>query len=70
MKGYRSVEELTKDELSELKNCYYMQLEDEDDEILNGIDSPEEIPDVIIFEHYEGISFVKDDFFCNMQMKL
>lgn len=31
------------------------------------ITDPEQIPDDIIQEHYSGVSFVDDDFFCNME---
>lgn len=62
---YRTVYELTDEEIEELKQWYYWQLVDagEDEEL--GIDSSDGIPDELIYEHYDGISFVEDDFFCN-----
>lgn len=62
---YRTVYELTDEEIEELKETYYYQLVDtgEDEEL--GIDSSDGIPDELIYEHYDGISFVEDDFFCN-----
>lgn len=75
---HKTVYDLTKDELSELKESYFYQLLDNDDEVLwalnnpnlqdiENVMSPEQIPDSVIFEHYTGISFVDDDFFCNQQ---
>ena len=29
----------------------------------------EQIPDDIIQRHYNGVEFVNDDFFCNMEVK-
>lgn len=58
------VTELSREELDELKyqyvngdiyGCSY-------EELIESLD----IPDDIIFEHYDGIDFVKDDFFCNI----
>lgn len=74
----KTVYDLSRDELNELKDSYFYQLLDNDDEVLfpvkNGnkkdienINCPEEIPDSVIFEHYDGISFVDDDFFCNCE---
>lgn len=60
----RDVRELTREELDELKDTYFWQLADEDPELLE--DLPDPIPDEVIFEHYAGIGFVKDDFFCNL----
>lgn len=62
---YRTVQNLTRDELDELKETYFWQLMDENPEILGDITSAAEIPDNVIFEHYDGICFVDDDFFCN-----
>lgn len=76
---YRDVTELTRDELIELKQNYLIQLSDcgEYAEIM-GVewDAPswgelaaadEIISDEIVFEHYSGIGFVEEDFFCNLE---
>ena len=57
-KMYRTVKELTKDELEELRSNYYYN-------VLNDIDEPSEVLDNTIFEYYDGTQFVADDFFCN-----
>ena len=68
--------------LVELKCDYYTELVNEGifGEIVYGDNSIKEpswgdivyadetVPDDIIFEHYAGIDFVKDDFFCMMEM--
>ena len=62
---YRDVRDLNQDELDELRYTYYWQLvETGEDE---GIDGPEDIPNAVLFDHYAGISFVEDDFFCNIK---
>ena len=61
-----TVHELSQRELDELKVAYFYS-EDVDDEILGEITSWDEIPNDVIFNHYEGIWFVKDDFFCNIE---
>ena len=61
-----NVTELSRDELNELKQAYATQLYDKD--ISWGeLAVAGEIPDDIIFDHYSGISFTEDDFFCNQQ---
>lgn len=58
-----SVYELTRDQLDELKTAYFYQ--DEVQDILSeDIIYPEQIPDEVIFNHYDGIMFVDEDFFC------
>lgn len=62
----KTVYDLTREQLEELKNSFFWQ--DETQDILEGAyTSPEEIPDIIIFEHYDGICFVDDDFFCTAE---
>lgn len=61
-----TVYELSQRELEELKLAYFLS-EDVDDEILDEITSWDEIPNDVIFNHYEGICFVKDDFLCNSE---
>lgn len=63
---YRSVYDLRAEELSELKSAMFW---DEDaQEVFEGtdIDSPEEIPDSLIFDHYKDYIFSDQDFFCNL----
>lgn len=57
---YKSVNELNESELNELRNSLYWELFNEGKEI-----DEEDINNNMLFEHYEGISFVYDDFFCN-----
>lgn len=62
----KMVQDLTREQLNELKNTFFWQ--DETQDILEGaFTSPEEIPDCIIFEHYDGIYFTDDDFFCTAE---
>lgn len=71
-----NVHELSREQLTELKQNYLAQLADEGTyaEIL-GVDydypswydcanADEIVPDCIIFRAYEGVLFVSDDFFC------
>lgn len=64
---YKSVFDLSPAEMEELKQSYFYQLQDENPEILQGITEAEQIPDDIIQEHYNGVAFVNDDFFCNIE---
>lgn len=58
---YYMVQDLTRDQLNELKYNFFWQ--DETQDILEGeYASPEQIPDEIIFEHYDGVRFSADDF--------
>lgn len=74
---YLSVEELSREQLTELKGNYMIELADEGtfaevmgrdydypdwDDILNA---DKYVPDDVIFENYCHISFVPDDFFCS-----
>lgn len=61
---YRDVRDLNKDELEELRWSYYCQLVDEGED--DGIEWVDDIPDAVLFDHYAGIGFVEDDFFCNL----
>ena len=61
---YKTVYDLSPDELDELRDSYYWQY------LGNGtidVDTFDGIPDDMLFEHYAGISFVNDDFFCNQK---
>lgn len=68
---YRSVYELNNEELNELRESYYYQLYECDDDVLkleDGtiIECAEDISMNVIYEHYNGISFTEDDFWCNL----
>ena len=68
--------QLSREQLVELKQQYLTQLADEGSyaEVLDvDYDHPsywdmanadEIVPDCVIFKNYEGVDFVKDDFFC------
>jgi len=58
-----TVYELNSDELEELREAYFYQLQDLGEE---DFESPFEIPMDNTIAHYEGITFVKEDFFCNL----
>lgn len=64
-----SVHDLSRNELDELKQTYFDQLCDtgEIEDVCPDATFYTDIPDDIIFDHYEGIEFVTDDFFCNIE---
>jgi hypothetical protein len=49
------VKELSNEQMSELRWNYFYDVD-------NDYEYPHEIPDEVIFEHYDGIDFVNDDF--------
>lgn len=59
--AYKTVCELDDAEILELKTAYLEQLRQEYEEFAD----PEDIPDSVILEHYDGCIFSDDDFFCN-----
>ena len=59
----RTVHDLTTEELEELRSSYFYQLQDQGEE--EELQSPEDIPISDIINHYEGVMFTEDDFFCN-----
>ena len=67
------VTELNSDELYQLKQeLYYMEeilpnLTTERLAAIKDADIPDNIPDQIVYEMYEGIDFVEDDFWCNVE---
>ena len=73
------VHDLCRECLMELKVVYMMELADNGtfSEVMGTMygspscsdiaNADELIPDDVIFEHYAGISFVPDDFFCLME---
>ena len=61
-----TVRELSGDQLNELKQTYAAQLAETGEEINYGeLVEAIEIPDDVIFNHYDGILFTDDDFFCS-----
>ena len=65
---YKSVYELSRDQLDELKSAYFWG---EDTAHIPKFDSSGrpalfagDIPDSVIYDYYSGISFVDDDFSC------
>jgi len=61
---YRSVDELNQNEFEELRVAYFCSLQDSG---ANKYESAEEIPDSEVKKNYEGISFVEEDFWCNVK---
>jgi hypothetical protein len=62
----RTVHELNQDELNELRYALYEQLCETSPDVLEDCDSPDDIPEDIVLNHYDGISFEDEDFFCNL----
>lgn len=58
------VTELNRDELDELKQSYAGERNNNISygELADALD----IPDDVIFDHFDGIEFTENDFFCNM----
>ena len=63
-----TVQELSREQLNELKCAYYYD-DDYDPKIVGENGLPilfaADIPDKIIFAVYDGINFTEDDFFCS-----
>ena len=57
----RKVEELNEDELNELRKSYFY-----DESVNHFYRNIDDMPNEVLFSHYEGISFVEEDFFCNL----
>jgi hypothetical protein len=58
----KTVKELNSNELEQLKWEYFYN-----DEVEHDFEYPHQIPDEVIFEHYGHISFVEEDFSCNLK---
>ena len=63
------VRDLSREQLNELKQSYKTQLEQNCDFSYEELVNSENIPDDVIFEHYDGIIFTDDDFFCTSNNK-
>lgn len=58
---YRTTYDLNEEEFEELRDTYFY-------EVYNGqeYDYVADVPDEVIHNHYNGISFVEEDFWCNV----
>jgi hypothetical protein len=65
----KTVYELKHDELNELKQSYVTEQADKRGEGISygELADSENIPNDVIFNHYNGIVFSNDDFFCNLK---
>lgn len=59
---YKSVYELSREQLEELKESFFY--DNWDDPIVLQYTYPAEIPDETIYNHYDVTEFTDDDFFC------
>lgn len=59
----RTINQLTENEFEELRVTYFYELL-ENDQLINH---PSEITNEQLLNHYRGISFVDEDFFCNLK---
>lgn len=62
----KTVHDLNREELEELRGNYFVQLQETAEDVLDGITEPEQIPLSNVIAHYEGNYFVDEDFFCNL----
>ena len=64
----RTASELNQNELEELRDrFFYCTLEEGGADILGDYEYPDELPMSNVIEHYTGVYFVEDDFFCNLE---
>lgn len=66
----RAVQNLTRDELDELKQNYVCEVNEGAGNLTYWSDSAEAadtIPDEVLFEYYAGTNFSEDDFWCNIK---
>lgn len=61
-----SVDELNQNELEELRETLFDQLEGSASDVLGNYTKSSDIPISNVKEHYKEIYFVKEDFFCNI----
>lgn len=59
-----TVKELNQDQLSELKSNYYYGDGDTEEGHEDEYDSPDDVPNEVIYEHYADYEFDPDDFGC------
>ena len=69
--GYRDVTELDSDELWELKDRLFWDVDSEEmtdkqrNIVLDAVNQ-DDIPDELIFDVFDRYSFVEEDFWCNV----
>lgn len=63
---FKTVYDLTDDELLELKYAYQDELQNTDD--AETFTCPEDIPDEVVLDHYDGCLFDESDFSCNIPL--
>lgn len=61
---YKMVHDLSADEFAELKSNYFHEFLEQDD---CDVKSMDDIPDEVIYDWYDGIDFMDEDFFCNIK---
>jgi len=59
----KTVHELSQNELEELRESYFDQLQMEGEETFESV---EQLPIENVIAHYEDTFFVEEDFFCNL----
>ena len=62
------VEDLNREQFEELREAYFYELFDSGECEEIGCSCPEDIPDSVIDDHYAGVEFSADDFFCTAGM--
>ena len=63
---YKTTYDLTCEEMEELQETYYQQLVEDGTIKDEEIEAFGKVTEDTIHEHYAGINFVDDDFFCNL----
>ena len=58
---YRTTYDLSEEEFEELRVNYYYHVDE-----YNEYEYIADIPDEVIHNHYDGVSFVEEDFWCNV----
>ena len=64
---YLGVTELNRDQLEELRESYFWDLCNRDGDAPKWFEdcfTPSQVPDAAILDHFAGILFTNDDFFC------
>ena len=61
---YKTTYDLSIEEMEELQETLYQQLLDDGTIDIGEFDG---VTEEMVHEHYSGISFVDDDFFCNIK---
>lgn len=66
----RAVQNLTRDELDELKQNYVCEVNEGAGTLTywsGSAEAADTIPDEVLFEYYAGTNFSEDDFWCNIK---